>query len=101
MSIQLTAEQREALGLANSSVAEREQFLQQIGRMVFDNSMLKLIRTLTEEQMHALGYAIDSLDSFDSVVAYLLDTYPSFETYLREAEGDFVKTFVEEFKKGN
>lgn len=86
MSVKLTTEQMNALGLPNAGVGERDRFLQQIGRRVFADTMQRLLQSFTTEQMEALNHAIDSLDSFDAVITYLHHTYPQFETYLSEAE---------------
>jgi len=90
MSIQLTKEQMQELGIAEYTPGEREVFYAKIGKIVFDSALLHLIETLNEEQLYALNHAIDSLDSFEAVVAYLQNTYPKFATFIEEEQGVFI-----------
>lgn len=93
MSIQLTKEQMQELGIAQYTPGEREEFYMKVGKVVFDSALLRLIETLTEDQLHALNHAIDALDSFGAVVSYLQKTYPQFGQYVEVEQDLFISQF--------
>tara|TARA_B100000745_G_C20003520_1_gene340694 strand:+ start:402 stop:695 length:294 start_codon:yes stop_codon:yes gene_type:complete len=90
MSIQLTNEQLQELGLIDHTPAQREVFYTKLGKAVFDSAILRLIETMDENQLYALNHAIDALDSFESVIAYLQQTYPNFPKYIEEEQDIFI-----------
>lgn len=94
MSPQLTTEQLQALGMADMSGNERERMYARIGKLVFDGAILRLLETLTAEQMSALNYTIESYRSFDGVLEYIETSYPQFATYLQQEQEKFVELFV-------
>lgn len=72
----------------------REAFMQRIGKVVFDGAMVRLIGGLTEEQVRALNYAIESCDSFGCVIEYVERSYPQFGTFLEEEQKAFVEAYL-------
>lgn len=95
MSIQLTKEQMQELGIAGYTDSQREALMMKIGKRVFDAAIVALIETLNEEQLYALNHAIDTLDSFDAVIAYLQKTYPAFESLVMGAENSFIEQYID------
>lgn len=89
MSVQLTKEQLQELGLIDHTPAQREAFYTKLGKAVFDSAILRLIETMDEEQLYALNHAIDALDSFEAVIAYLQQTYPEFPQFVEEEQTVF------------
>jgi len=91
----LTKQQRQVLGMDTLSSGKREILLERIGRTVFDNTVVRLLETLNDEQIHALNYALESCESYESVMSYLQTAHPKFGTYLQETQEKFVATCVE------
>ena len=98
MSVQLTKEQMQELGIAEYSPGEREAFYMRVGKVVFDSALLRLIENLSDEQLNALNHAIDSHDSFEAVVAYLQNTYPQFGKYIEVEQELFIDQFTTQQK---
>ena len=94
MNTKLTQLQLHTLGMNTMSFGQREEFLATLGKAVFDEAIVQLIASFTQEQLHALNYAIESNDSFVSVMEYLHKTYPDFQTYIEEAQKSFVIQFI-------
>lgn len=83
MDLQLTTEQLQALGMDTIAPATREQLYERLGKLVFDQAILRLIETFTDEQLYALSHSIDAYRSFDEIVAFLEQTYPQFTQMLQ------------------
>jgi hypothetical protein len=96
MSVQLTKEQLQELGIAEYTPAQREDFYMKLGKIVFDSAILRIIETMNEEQLYALNHAIDTLDTFEAVIAYLQKTYPNFETFIDQEQGVLVEQLTTE-----
>lgn len=95
MSVKLTAEQLKALGMAEYATETRQAALMtRIGKVVFDGAMVRLLSSLTEEQMLALNFAIENCQSFDDVIAYVERVYPQFGDYLKEEQAAFIDAYV-------
>jgi len=94
MSIQLTKQQLQALGIQNASESEKDTFLIRVGQIVFDAAILRLLETFSEEQMTAFTYAVDSYDSFDATLAHIMHTHPVFNTFLTQEQNLFVDSFT-------
>ncbi len=94
MNVQLTKEQMRELGIADKTPAQRDALMYKIGKVVFDAAIIKLLETLTEEQLLALNHTIDGYDSFEAVVDYLKVTYPSFEEDLQRQQEVFIEAFA-------
>ncbi|GEM_PF-1699124 len=94
MSVQLTTEQLQVLGIENYVPTQRAAFVAKIGGLVFDASIMRLMDTLTEDQLHAFTHAIESYDTFDATLAHIQQTYPSFNTILQEEQHSFMQQFV-------
>lgn len=100
MAIQLTPEQRKALGMeAYSTPQSQQRFMERIGKVVFDGAMSRLIASLTPDQVYALDYAIERCDSFSCVIEYVERTYPQFKSYLREEQEAFISAYVAELER--
>lgn len=99
MSIQLTAEQLQVLGIQNYSPSEKDIFLARIGGIVFDSAIMRLLDTFSEERMAAFMHAVDAYDSFDDVLAHIQRTAPAFNQYLIEEQNNFITKFVRGVKE--
>lgn len=94
MAPQLTSQQLKALGMDTMSLRSREQHYERLGKLVFDGAILRLIETFTDDQLHALNYAIESYNSFDSVVDFLEHVYPQFSQFVQEEQERCLDLFV-------
>lgn len=100
MAIQLTPEQRKALGMeAYATPQSQQRLMERIGKVVFDGAMSRLIASLSPEQVYALDHAIESCDSFTCVIEYVERTYPAFQNYLREEQEAFISAYVAELSR--
>ncbi|MFT7507588.1 MAG: hypothetical protein ACI92I_000749 [Acidimicrobiales bacterium] len=96
MSTKLTKEQLQTLGMESMSTMQRDEFLLKIGKSVFDGAIVKLLHSLSDEQIHSLDYAIETNDSFESVMQYLQMTYPDFATYLKDEQEEFTDSLFKQ-----
>ena len=94
MTLQLTSEQRQALGFDTTATVAPAQLYQRLGKLVFDSAILRLIETFTDDQLHALNHTIDAYQSFDDVVGFLEQTYPQFTQLLQEEQERCAGLFV-------
>ena len=99
MNTKLTQQQLQALGMDTLTVQQREDFLLKVGKSVFNEAIVKLISSFSQEQLYALNYAIESNESFESVIEYLQKTYPGFDTYIQDAQEEFVGQFIAQLKQ--
>jgi 2-succinyl-5-enolpyruvyl-6-hydroxy-3-cyclohexene-1-carboxylate synthase len=95
MSIQLTPQQLQILGLDQAPKNLRDDMVFKIGKGVFDATVTRLLSDLNEDQIHALNYAIENTNSFDDVMEYMKRTYPNFDEYMKEEQELFTAAFVE------
>ena len=98
MSTQLTSQQLQTLGMTSMTTGQREAFLEKIGKMVFDSSIVRLLETLNDDQIHALNHALEANESFEGVLQYLQVTYPLFMTYMQEVQEKFVEDFMSQMQ---
>jgi len=99
MSTQLTKEQLRTLGMDTMSAPQREDFLMDVGKTVFDNAIVKLLETLTDDQIHALNHALEDNESLEAVVQYLQVTYPRFVNYIQEVQEHFVQEVMQNMRQ--
>jgi len=98
MSTQLTQEQMQVLGMGVMTPIQRENFLERLGKMVFDSALIKLLETLNEDQVHALNHALEAQESYQGIFEYLQVTYPQFMSYMENVQERFVSEFMSEMK---
>lgn len=79
------------LGIDQLPLEEQAAFLAEIGDVVFQSSLLRLVSTLSDEQQTALEQYLDTEPEPDVLLQYLLETYSDFENIL--------ETVVTEFKE--
>jgi hypothetical protein len=91
MSVQLTQQQMQVLGMGTMKSGQREAFLERLGKMVFDSALVRLLETLNDEQIHALNHALEANESYEGVMQYLQITYPRFMGYIQEVQEQFVR----------
>ena len=94
MSIQLTAQQIKTLGLDTISPQQRDVFLERLGKMVFDNALVRLLETLNDDQIHALNHALEANESYEGVMQYLQISHPRFLEYIGDVQNEFVRRTV-------
>ncbi len=96
MSLQLTKQQLQALGMSEMAPAKRANVFEKIGHIVFDNAILLLLESLTDEQIYSLNHALDGFESYEEIYAFLDHTYPEFSQYIEKGREKFVTDMMEQ-----
>ena len=84
----LNADIRKELGIEALPLKEQEAFIKQIGAVVMETTMQRLRADVTAEQVAALEHYLETEPETDVLLAYLLEHYPQFATYLAEATAE-------------
>jgi len=66
------------------SPAEQLSFMTESGRIITDAAVNQLLLSLTESEVAQLELYLDTHEDIQDIVAYLSDTYPRFNEYLKE-----------------
>lgn len=72
------------IGLDGLSEGDQQTFLAEIGDVVFDAALLRLVAGLSDGQGLALDHYLEDEPSADVLMKHLVDHYPEFETILQE-----------------
>lgn len=72
------------VGLDSLTPAEQEAFLSEVGEVVLESALLRLVAGLTEEQGLALDHYLEDEPGVDVLMKHLVDHYPQFEEILKE-----------------
>jgi len=72
------------LGLDGLSDQEQASFLSNVGDIVLESSLLRLVESFDKQQEEALKYYMDTNPSSDVLMEHLLEHYKSFEIILEE-----------------
>lgn len=72
------------LGVAEMSAQEQEQFWEEVGDIIAEACITRLLLTLTEEDMLHIKLSIEDNFRKVGIFEFLLDTYPHFEKIVRE-----------------
>ena len=78
-----------ALGLDELSLEEQSAFLSEVGDVVFQTALVRLVSELSEEQQHALETYLDTEPEPDVLLAHLLEHYEMFKKILESAVLEF------------
>lgn len=78
-----------ALGLHELSLEEQAAFLSEVGDVVFQTSLVRLISELSAEQQQALEAYVDTEPEPDVLLAHLLEHYDVFPKILEDAVLEF------------
>ncbi len=77
------------LGIDELSVEEQSAFLSEVGDVIFERSIVRLVASLTEEQQHALEDYLDTDPEPEVLLSHLIEHYKEFETILEEVVIEF------------
>ena len=72
------------LGIEELEPAEQEAFLAEVGEVVFEGALLRLVAGLSDEQGEALDHYLEDEPAPDLLVKHLVDHYPQFEEIMKE-----------------
>ncbi len=72
------------LGLADMSVAEREEFLESVGSVVIESAVLKFMVSLSLEEQQAFESWLETHKEDSDVLEKALETYPLFAEIVQE-----------------
>ena len=77
------------LGIDELSLEEQSAFLSEVGDVIFQTSLVRLVSSLSESQQHALEDYIDTNPEPEVLLAHLLEHYKEFSTILEEVVIEF------------
>jgi len=77
------------LGIDSLSEQEQAAFLSEVGDVIFQTSLVRLVSSLTEDQQHALEEYLDTEPEPEVLLEHLLSHYKAFQTILEEAVIEF------------
>lgn len=89
-----------ALGLQDLSLEEQSAFLSEVGDVVFQTSLVRLISELSPEQQQALEAYVDTEPEPDVLLAHLLEHYDAFPKILEDAVLEFKEDALAVLGKG-
>lgn len=82
-------------GTKEMSEAQRDDFMKRVGNIVMESSVIRLLATLTEEQIEKLESHLVDESEPEALLKYLLSTYPEFETIIGEEINAFRAEAIE------
>jgi len=71
-------------GTKEMSQAQRDDFMERVGNIVMESSVLRLLASLTEEQIEDLETHLVDESSPEVLLGYLLSHYPDFSNIIEE-----------------
>lgn len=74
----------DALGLETMQPAARDAFLAQLGSVIIDAAVGRLLLSLSEDEVTELESYLSTTEDDNDLFEYLLKTYPNFEKLLQE-----------------
>lgn len=77
------------LGIDSLSVEEQAAFLSEVGDVIFETSLLRLVTNLSNEQQQALEEYLDTEPEPEILLQHLLEHYKEFQTILEEVVLEF------------
>lgn len=72
------------LGLDGLSDEEKVLFLDQLGTIVLETALLRLVESLSDERVSSLNYYLDTEPTTDALMERLLNHYPDFSQILEK-----------------
>lgn len=72
------------LGLETLSDQEKVAFLSQVGDVLIESVLLRLVADMTPEQEVSLGYYLETSPDSETLLTHLLEHYKDFELILQE-----------------
>lgn len=77
------------LGIDSLSEQEQAAFLSEVGDVIFQTSLVRLVSSLTDDQQHALEEYLDTEPEPEVLLEHLLSHYQAFQAILEEAVIEF------------
>jgi hypothetical protein len=88
------------LGIKYLTPEERVAFLEAIGEVVHKKVMLRVMKTLTDQQKEKLVEIHEkNPDNPNASADFILSALPNFEDIVKEEAGGYKKELIERFKK--
>ncbi len=72
------------LGIDDMPEGQKEALLERVGNIIIDASVGNLLLTLNEEQVKKLDQYMSNVGEEDDIFAYLLRTYPDFQSIVEK-----------------
>jgi hypothetical protein len=92
MSDLLNADITKTLGIEELSLEEQAAFLAEIGDVVFETSLVRLVSSLTEDENNALEQYLETNPEPEVLMKHLLEHYKSFQGILEQTTREFKET---------
>lgn len=77
------------LGIEELSLEEQSAFLTEVGDVIFQSALLRLVSSLNDDQQHALEEYLDTNPEPDILLAHLIEHYTEFSAILEEVVLEF------------
>jgi len=77
------------LGITSLSVEEQAAFLSEVGDVIFETALVRLVTSLLEEEQIALEQYLETEPEPEVLLSHLLEHYKVFETILEEVVTEF------------
>ncbi len=88
-----------AIGFDALLPEEQDEFISQIGTVLLESALTKLMVELNDEQLKALDYYLEDEPSADILLKHLFDQYPQFESIMQEETVAFKQEMLELFEE--
>jgi len=79
----------EVLGITHLSLEEQAAFLSEVGDVIFETSLIRLVSLLSETEQQALEQYLDTQPEPDVLLAHLLEHHSNFAAILDEVVIEF------------
>jgi len=86
-------------GIETLSIEEQAAFLAEVGDVIFQTALVRLVSDLTDEQQRALEDYLDTEPEPEILLAHLLEHYSDFSTILETAVIEFKEDAVAVLEK--
>jgi hypothetical protein len=79
----------EVLGITELSLEEQAAFLSEVGDVIFETSLVRLVSMLSESQQQALDQYLETQPEPDVLLSHLLEHHPDFSSILDAVVAEF------------
>lgn len=89
----------EVLGIHDLSLEEQAAFLSEVGDVIFETSLVRLVSQLSVEQQEALEQYLETEPEPDILLAHLLEHHADFNAILEEVVLEFKEDALKVLKE--
>ncbi len=81
----------ELLGVSSLSLYEQEVFLTNVGELILESAVIRLVIDLTDEEETALSHYLETEPQSEVLVEHLIEHHSAFKTILKQEAQIFTK----------